>query len=742
MKDVLILSFDHVAKKKGSLSIQLTLMRALVIIGILFSLSLKAYASQDTLYVFDLDSCLQNNPNCYTENNQYVSAYGYDFVKMAAVLQGIVNRDSAGNKIFYLFDQTSVNPKPQNFKPDEFWLSYLSQPGQYLSGYTEVRISPDSFYTQLLPHFKDMVKGIVLWSDSIPATSNVASTICGIDDYLPARKGGELDSELVEHLGQLPDTDLAAEFSGNYTTIPGTTIPTTGSKKCDVYLWAMDKYINTGEVNPTLLEYAVDAYSSLKDQNNQIMYTNQLYSRMLTNADYYIANRAFFVDLDPRSSNIPNDDPNQAPGTDYQTFQKILAALRAKADTSVITVGGFVPWQFKYTNGTTGDAVNAEWSTVDLFSSYYAQLDADAPGHAGLTNASIYWHIPLDPNLKQNNDKGRNGEVYSTDTNYVCFYMGDYDSGAWTSTILPVLWNSSGRGQIPLAWSEDPNLSRRVPQIYNYIYETATKNDYFVSGDNGAGYLNSIQLPSQYIPYWFTYQKNLFQRFDLSIAGFVITGFSGSLPLSVETQYSELAPDGVGVNTHGDQMLVNGVPFVTVHDLSPSIPTNATQVEQGLLQLISGTGNVIFVRTILTNPEVLVQGVAQLNTDYPGVHLKVIDPYTAFRFYEPVTGIQNPGGVGDIPKSFEMFQNYPNPFNPSTTIKYDIPQSAHVQVVIYNTLGQTVATLVNGIQAAGRYSVDWDAMRYSSGVYLSQIRAESLDRSKDFVESRKMLYLK
>ena len=275
-----------------------------------------------------------------------------------------------------------------------------------------------------------------------------------------------------------------------------------------------------------------------------------------------------------------------------------------------------------------------------------------------------------------------------------------------------------------------------------YIYESATKNDYFVSGDKCAGYLNSIELPSQYIPYWFTYQKKLFQRFDLSIAGFVITGFSSSLPLSIETQYSKLAPDGVGVNTHGDQMLVNGVPFVTVHDLNPSIPTNATQVEQGLLQLISGTGNVIFVTTIVTNPEVLVQGVAQLNKDYPGDHLKVIDPYTAFRFYEPVTGMQNPGGVGDIPKSFEVFQNYPNPFNPSMTIKYDIPQSARVQIILYNILGQRVATLVDGIQAAGRYSIDWNAMRYSSGVYLFLIRAESIDRSKDFIESRKMVYLK
>ena len=706
--------------------------KAFLILVVTLSVFTGEGYAQDTLFVFNLDSCFQNTPGFYADYGEYVTAYGYDFLKMAAVLQGIVNRDSSGDKIFYTY--RGSHPVTPNFNPDQFWLNYLSQPGQYLSGYTKIWITPttDSFYTDLLSRIKDKIKGIVLWTDSIPATSNVASTICGVDEYLPALKGGELDSMLVKYLGQLPTIDLASEFSGSYTTIPGTNIAATGSKKCDVYLWAIDKYVNTGEVNPTCVVYAIDAYSPYKDQTGQTVYSDSLFWRMLINADYYIANKGFFVDLCP-DTRIPNDDPTEPAGTDYQTFQKVLAALRAQADTSIITAGGFVPWHFKYTNGTTADAVHQEWNTVNLFSSYYGQLDAL---DVGLANASLYQHVPLDQNLKQNNDAGQPREVYSPDTNYVCFYMGDYDSSPWVSSRLPALWNSSARGTIPLAWGLDPDLSTRIPQAFNYYYQTATKDDYFVSGDNGTGYLNSIELPSEYVPYWADYEQKLFKQFDLSIAGFVITGYSSNLPLNLETEYAKFAPNGVGVNTQGDELRVNNVPFVTVHDLNVGTPT-PSQLEQGLLNLLSGlgTGNVIFVRTVLTNPSAIASGVALLQQAHPELHLKVIDPYTAFGYYLPLTGILNSDSAAH-PTSFNLFQNYPNPFNPSTNIEYDLPKPQFVSLKIYNVLGQKIATLVDKRLNAGHYKVAFNADYLASGVYFYILRTDN------FTSMHKMLLLK
>ena len=86
--------------------------------------------------------------------------------------------------------------------------------------------------------------------------------------------------------------------------------------------------------------------------------------------------------------------------------------------------------------------------------------------------------------------------------------------------------------------------------------------------------------------------------------------------------------------------------------------------------------------------------------------------------------------------SFTLYQNYPNPFNPKTVISYALPVTCHLDLSIYNLLGQKVATLVNKKQPAGGYKVEWDATDFSSGVYIYQIRAG------EYNEVKKMILLK
>ncbi|MFA6307929.1 MAG: PKD domain-containing protein [Patescibacteria group bacterium] len=79
----------------------------------------------------------------------------------------------------------------------------------------------------------------------------------------------------------------------------------------------------------------------------------------------------------------------------------------------------------------------------------------------------------------------------------------------------------------------------------------------------------------------------------------------------------------------------------------------------------------------------------------------------------------------DDPK-IELAENYPNPFNPSTTISYSLPTSQHVSLVVYNILGQTVTTLVDGMKEAGEHSVIWDGRNdhgspVSSGMYFYRL---------------------
>ncbi|MEO1021539.1 MAG: discoidin domain-containing protein [Bacteroidota bacterium] len=89
-----------------------------------------------------------------------------------------------------------------------------------------------------------------------------------------------------------------------------------------------------------------------------------------------------------------------------------------------------------------------------------------------------------------------------------------------------------------------------------------------------------------------------------------------------------------------------------------------------------------------------------------------------------------------IPARLSLAQNYPNPFNPSTSIQYSLADASQVSIMVFNLLGQHVATLVNGRRTAGNHEVRWDASAVSSGVYMYQIRSGSE------VITRKMLLIK
>ncbi|HVN48332.1 MAG TPA: endo-1,4-beta-xylanase [Bacteroidota bacterium] len=100
----------------------------------------------------------------------------------------------------------------------------------------------------------------------------------------------------------------------------------------------------------------------------------------------------------------------------------------------------------------------------------------------------------------------------------------------------------------------------------------------------------------------------------------------------------------------------------------------------------------------------------------------------------PVTGISTTEQL--TPTAYKLYNNYPNPFNPTTRIDYNLPTTSKVSLKIYDVLGREVQTLVNSIQAPGKYSVTLNAQGLSSGIYFYRLNAGS------FSETKKLMLLK
>jgi hypothetical protein len=116
-------------------------------------------------------------------------------------------------------------------------------------------------------------------------------------------------------------------------------------------------------------------------------------------------------------------------------------------------------------------------------------------------------------------------------------------------------------------------------------------------------------------------------------------------------------------------------------------------------------------------------------------------PLGSLKWFDMVVSVDNDRSR-EIPSKYMLLANYPNPFNPTTNIEFVIPEQIPVTLEVYNMLGQRVTTLIAGeMYDPGRYTVAWNGrnqsgMLVSSGMYLYRIQAG------EFVDVKKMLFLK
>ena len=117
--------------------------------------------------------------------------------------------------------------------------------------------------------------------------------------------------------------------------------------------------------------------------------------------------------------------------------------------------------------------------------------------------------------------------------------------------------------------------------------------------------------------------------------------------------------------------------------------------------------------------------------------LKIIDLNGWIEYSEPIN-ISTPSNVqsNSSPQSFALEQNFPNPFNPSTTIRYSLAKESRVKLKVFTNLGREVVTLVDGVEPAGLYGIQFDTKSLSSGSYFYRLEAGG------FSQTRRLLLLK
>lgn len=566
----------------------------------------------------------------------------WDHLHTIATLQGIVNRDAPNLYIKYV--EESGN------SIDEYWWNKYRRPGEWLSGRDTTELQG---VVEAIRFYKEKLAGVVVYDSNVPATSNVASSVAGIENLIAVRYDTDPESlyaRIVSGGLKLPvkvwlvNEDGSPIFTGK-GNIPGTDIPSTGSLKNDPYRWFIEKYMKAGRCNTEYAAYYIDQYWR---QKPDAAVPNH---HTLTNHDFFVSKKAFFFDLSPWGDEPATDDVAQLPGTDLATLQQMLMlAYEQNRGKKMCYIGGFPSWAFKYTRHANGihDDVPTEWEFSRIISAYNAFKDADAIGYGALANASFWQHFPLKKEYKQHwvsredlkkrgylNEKG---EPDLKKRNYIIFYVGDYDASSWITQRTPSIWDDPNRGKLPLMWCISPVLAERVPMVLHNFRMTASANDYFAAADNGAGYLMPGMLqeprPLSGLPSgldtWAKHCKRYYRQWGLSITGFVIDGEAPGLNEKGLDCYASFSPNGIVPQKVPLTLLHKGMPVLRAdYDINDGDPRKAAAM---IVERVSKRPIPFhWFRNILKTPTWYVEVMKEVHRLNPDIEL--LDAPTFFELY-------------------------------------------------------------------------------------------------------------
>jgi len=204
--------------------------------------------------------------------------------------------------------------------------------------------------------------------------------------------------------------------------------------------------------------------------------------------------------------------------------------------------------------------------------------------------------------------------------------------------------------------------------------------------------------------------------YDNNVLGDPAMGIWTNEPIPIQVNYSPSIQPGtssidVSVTSEGDP----------VDGLTCAVLKDSVLYGVGITDTLGST--IVYLDPPITevgNAELIISGYNCLPSSFPLI----------------ITLIEDDGGEVLAPYETKLYDNYPNPFNPSTRIKYQVSSISHVSLVVYDVLGNEVATLVNDEKPAGSYEVNFNASMLASGIYYYRLTAGT------FAEIKKMILLK
>ncbi len=537
--------------------------------------------------------------------SQSGTAESYDEAMAVACLQGIINREAP---TVYVLSKTNSRPA--------YWLELFSS-GGWLHGRD---IKPLPNIDALFALAKGKVRGAVIWDPAVPASMNVATTIAGVGD------GVVFSPEFAEKYLKKWDLKVIKDLRGMFTG------QETGSKKNDAYRWAIREYLGKGLCSGHWLCLYEDPFSTRAKGNVGYVVTR----------DWAVKNRSFVYDLSPWGDEAPQDDPDQKPGTDLETYKLILEEmLKQTAGKQMTEVAGFFAFS-KYSNvpghKSSHDPVPTEWETVYLISPYNCYQNTVA---SNCYNQSLHSQAPFAP-LKQRRPKTVQKQENKT---YICILMADYDSSTPLYDFLPKHWSDTQRGAIPLLWGINPNLAETYPDIIKYYYETRSPNDYFGADASAAGYMNPNRVKKEYLPLFIEHNQKFYGQLDMTLSPMVLDWDEPSA--DIKDAFTKFSPDGFATNvidfhhTGGKNpkpQVWKGMPVMTLINSTGgrfnSADEKSNQMSASIPSKSIGKPPFYFFRIVWTSPSQVIETIKLLKKKRPELNVEVTDPYNFFRMYK------------------------------------------------------------------------------------------------------------